>query len=79
MCAGCAARSQALTAQIPSGSASAPNNPTYIQLQTQLNAADIAIRDLTSRRYDLSSQIGCLAGRDLRIANLRKAVRRPRP
>jgi polysaccharide biosynthesis transport protein len=46
-----------LSAGIPSGVATAPNNPVYVQLQTQLNAADLAIRDLSSRRYDLSSQL----------------------
>ena len=49
-----------LSAGMPSGAASIPNNPTYVQLQTQLNAADAAVRDLVSRRYDLSRQLSDL-------------------
>jgi polysaccharide chain length determinant protein (PEP-CTERM system associated) len=53
---------ESLNSGLPSGAASAPNNPTYIQLQSQLSSTDTTIRDLTSRRYDLSSQIGRVQG-----------------
>ena len=53
---------ETLSAQMPSGAASVPNNPTYIQLRSQVNATDAAIRDLTSRRYDLAGQIGRVQG-----------------
>ena len=46
-----------LSSGLPSGAASMPNNPTYLQLQTQLNSADTAVRDLASRRYDLTQQL----------------------
>lgn len=51
-----------LSEGMPSGAASAPNNPTYVQLQLQISSADATIRDLTSRRYDISSQIGQVQG-----------------
>jgi polysaccharide chain length determinant protein (PEP-CTERM system associated) len=44
-----------LSAQTATGSAAAPTNPAYLQLQTQINAADVEIRQLTSRRYEIAS------------------------
>jgi polysaccharide chain length determinant protein (PEP-CTERM system associated) len=39
---------------------SVPTNPIYEQLQTQIDAADVAIRDLLARRYDMSSTLARL-------------------
>ncbi len=39
---------------------SVPSNPIYEQLQTQISATDIAIRDLMARRYDMSSTLARL-------------------
>ncbi len=46
-----------LTAEASSSSTSAPTNPAYIQLQSQANAAAIEVRELTSRRAQISAQL----------------------
>lgn len=51
-----------LTAESSTGAAAGPTNPAYLQLQSQINAADVAIRELTSRRYSLSSELSRLRG-----------------
>jgi polysaccharide chain length determinant protein (PEP-CTERM system associated) len=51
-----------LTAEGAGGSVSAPTNPTYIQLESQSNAATIEIRELSARRYAISSQLTNLQG-----------------
>jgi polysaccharide biosynthesis transport protein len=51
-----------LTAQTGGGTASAPTNPAYLQLQSQVNAADVAIRELTARRYSFSSELSRVRG-----------------
>jgi len=45
-----------LTAESSTGASSAPTNPAYLQLQSQINAADVAVSDLTNRRYTLSTE-----------------------
>jgi uncharacterized protein involved in exopolysaccharide biosynthesis len=39
-----------------------PSNPAYIQLESQSNAAAVEIRELTARRYTISSQLSSLQG-----------------
>jgi len=39
-----------------------PSNPAYIQLESQSNAAGVEIRELTARRYTISSQLSGLQG-----------------
>jgi polysaccharide chain length determinant protein (PEP-CTERM system associated) len=51
-----------LTAEGAGSSVSAPTNPTYIQLESQSNAAAIEIRELSMRRYTISSQLTSLQG-----------------
>jgi polysaccharide chain length determinant protein (PEP-CTERM system associated) len=52
-----------LTAQgAGAGPVTAPTNPTYIQLESQSNAAAIEIRELTARRYAISGQLSNLQG-----------------
>src|SRR5688572_15558869 len=45
-----------LSSEGSAGSTSAPTNPTYIQLQSQANAAAIEVRELSTRRAELSGQ-----------------------
>ena len=49
-----------LTAETSATATSAPTNPIYAQLQSQINAADVAIRDLMARRYETSSTLSRL-------------------
>lgn len=51
-----------LTSETTASPNSGPTNPTYVQLQTQLDAADSAIRDLTSRRYQTSGSLAQVKG-----------------
>jgi len=41
---------------------SPPTNPAYAQLQTQVSAADIEVRELSARRYTVSRQLSALEG-----------------
>jgi polysaccharide chain length determinant protein (PEP-CTERM system associated) len=52
-----------LTAQgAGTGPQAAPTNPTYIQLESQSNAAAVEIRELSARRYAISGQLTSLQG-----------------
>jgi polysaccharide chain length determinant protein (PEP-CTERM system associated) len=51
-----------LTAEVSSTSAAPPTNPAYLQMQTQANAAGVAVRELTARRYELSRSLSTLQG-----------------
>lgn len=51
-----------LTSETSATANSGPTNPTYVQLQTQLQAADAAIRDLTARRYQTSGSLAQVKG-----------------
>lgn len=51
-----------LSADASTGSTSAPTNPAYIQLQSQANAAEIEVRELTVRRAQLSAQLSTAQG-----------------
>jgi polysaccharide chain length determinant protein (PEP-CTERM system associated) len=55
-----------LSTEVASSSSSAPTNPAYIQLQTQVNAANIEIQQLTSRRYEIASRLNEAQGAVLR-------------
>jgi uncharacterized protein involved in exopolysaccharide biosynthesis len=44
------------------GSTSAPTNPAYVQLQSQVNAANTEVRELTARRSSVSSQLFQMQG-----------------
>jgi polysaccharide chain length determinant protein (PEP-CTERM system associated) len=44
-----------LSAEVSTGAAGAPTNPAFIQLQTQVDAANVEVRDLTTRRNEISS------------------------
>jgi len=41
---------------------SPPTNPAYAQLQTQVNAADIEVRELSGRRHSVSQQLAAREG-----------------
>jgi polysaccharide chain length determinant protein (PEP-CTERM system associated) len=43
-------------------STAAPTNPAYVQLQSQVNAANIEVRELASRRSSVSSQLYQMQG-----------------
>lgn len=51
-----------LTTEVSSTSAGPPTNPAYIQMETQVNAANIAVRELTARRYELSRSLANMQG-----------------
>lgn len=51
-----------LTSEVAGGVNSPPTNPIYQQMQTQVNAADLAVRDLTARRYDIASSLAQVKG-----------------
>lgn len=44
------------------GAAAPPTNPAYIQIQSQANAAGIEARELSTRRYAVSSQLSQMQG-----------------
>jgi len=46
-----------LSTEVSASPSSAPTNPAYTQLQTQVSAADAEIRQLTSRRYEIASAL----------------------
>jgi succinoglycan biosynthesis transport protein ExoP len=51
-----------LTAEASASSTNAPTNPAYIQLQSQANAASIEVRELTTRRAEISAQLAGAQG-----------------
>lgn len=51
-----------LSAETAVGPAAAPSNPAYLQIQTQIGAADVEIRELMGRRYELSGSKSRLQG-----------------
>lgn len=51
-----------LSAEVSTTPAAPPTNPAYIQMQTQANAANVAVRELTARRYELSRTLSSLQG-----------------
>jgi polysaccharide biosynthesis transport protein len=51
-----------LTAESSTGGVKPATNPAYVQLESQSNAAAIEIRELTSRRYTIASQLTNLQG-----------------
>jgi uncharacterized protein involved in exopolysaccharide biosynthesis len=51
-----------LTSEGSSNSTSAPTNPAYIQLQSQVNAASIEVRELSARRAQISAQLSAARG-----------------
>jgi polysaccharide chain length determinant protein (PEP-CTERM system associated) len=51
-----------LNAEVAGGTSTQPTNPTYIQLQTQANAASIEVRELDARRTQLSSALATTRG-----------------
>ncbi len=51
-----------LTADVSSGDSAGPTNPEYIQLQTQVNAAGVEVRELTTRRHSVSSALYRMEG-----------------
>ena len=51
-----------LTSEASASSTNAPTNPAYIQLQSQINAATIEVRELAVRRADISAQLSSAQG-----------------
>ena len=51
-----------LTVETSASPSSGPTNPDYVQIETQVHAADAAIRDLTGRRYDISGSLAQVKG-----------------
>jgi len=51
-----------LSAEASGNSKVAPTNPAYIQLQAQVNAAAIEVRELSARRNELSTQMADAQG-----------------
>jgi polysaccharide chain length determinant protein (PEP-CTERM system associated) len=51
-----------LSAEVSSGSGGEPTNPVFTQLQTQVNAGDVAVRELTTRRDGISNTLAGLRG-----------------
>ena len=51
-----------LSSETSAGSTAQPTNPTYIQLQSQANAAAIEVRELAARRGDLSRSLSSTRG-----------------
>jgi uncharacterized protein involved in exopolysaccharide biosynthesis len=45
-----------------SGSTATPTNPAYLQLQSQANAANVEVRELSARRSAVSSQLARMQG-----------------
>ena len=51
-----------LSTESTSGTAAPPTNSAYIQLQSQVNAAGIEVRELSARRYSVSRQLSEMQG-----------------
>jgi uncharacterized protein involved in exopolysaccharide biosynthesis len=51
-----------LSSDTSASSTSAPTNPAYIQLQSQANAAAIEVRELSTRRGEISAQLSSAQG-----------------
>lgn len=51
-----------LSAEVSAGSTAQPTNPAFIQLQSQVNAAAIEVRELATRRNDLSRSLSSTQG-----------------
>jgi polysaccharide chain length determinant protein (PEP-CTERM system associated) len=51
-----------LSQDAKSGRRAAPTNPAYIQLESQVNAASVEVRELSSRRQAIASQLAQMQG-----------------
>jgi polysaccharide biosynthesis transport protein len=51
-----------LTSEAGGEPTSAPTNPAYLQIQTQVSSANVEIRELTSRRYEISRALSNMQG-----------------
>jgi polysaccharide chain length determinant protein (PEP-CTERM system associated) len=51
-----------LSADIKSGASATPSNPAYLQLQSQVNAAGIEVRELSARRSSVSAELAKMQG-----------------
>jgi polysaccharide chain length determinant protein (PEP-CTERM system associated) len=51
-----------LSVEVQGSGGSAPSNPAYIQLQSQVNAAGIEARELSARRSSVYSQLSQISG-----------------
>ena len=51
-----------LSTDIKNGATSTPSNPAYLQMQSQVNSANIEVRELSARRYSVSSQLSQMQG-----------------